>query len=381
MIASRAELLVEDAHDRDMASPGLDGASIEALLEGGCRQGHDPLRLLDAAGIARETYGNSERAIDGRALFRLVRQVQLALDDVYLGFLEQGSRLALESERMNSLMHAGDLGEALRVSVRFTNAMAPDVGATIEPCEPGCLLHRCAYRTTEGVDRSILVWIRFVWIYHFFGWLIGRRLELRRMLISGPPPREANGFDRYALFGCPVQFGAPLDGLVYSWKDLRRPIIRHSAQEYEAYCTSEPDWLEGYRDAPNWSERTRQAIITMQRRGQWAPSIEEVGTQLGTNARRLRHNLAAEGEAFQRLRTRLRGELAGAFLLASDLTIQQICALLGFSEPAAFSRSFVAWAGISPGLYRERFAGDAARIAASCHLLAERRPVDQAAAR
>ena len=73
------------------------------------------------------------------------------------------------------------------------------------------------------------------------------------------------------------------------------------------------------------------------------------------------------------MRTRLRGELAAAHLLASDLPVAEIGTALGFSEPGSFSRHFLSWSGMAPSAYRSAFAGDGARVAAATALLAERR--------
>jgi AraC-like DNA-binding protein len=98
-----------------------------------------------------------------------------------------------------------------------------------------------------------------------------------------------------------------------------------------------------------------------------------VAARLRTRPRRLRHDLAHEGESFQDIRTRLRGELAGAYLLASDLPIAAIGVALGFSEPGSFSRHFVAWAGMTPSAYRASLTSDSAKMRSAMSLLAERR--------
>ncbi|HEX8901694.1 MAG TPA: hypothetical protein VF769_10725, partial [Vitreimonas sp.] len=81
--------------------------------------------MQDAA-INPAIYGNAGRSIDGPSLVRLVRAIQLSIDDVYLGFLPHGIRMALETERLLSFLHCSTFGEALRVSIRFTDAMSTD---------------------------------------------------------------------------------------------------------------------------------------------------------------------------------------------------------------------------------------------------------------
>tara|TARA_B110001454_G_scaffold219031_1_gene249416 strand:+ start:4118 stop:5209 length:1092 start_codon:yes stop_codon:yes gene_type:complete len=352
---------------------GLDGEAVHALLEGAVLQGHDPQRILTESAIDPLVYGNPHAAIDGPALVRLVRQVQFSLDDVYLGFFVQGCRLALEAERLLSFLHCGSFGEALRVSIRFTDAMSADVGPGITEEHGSGLQHICKYQTIPGVDRNILVWIRFVWIYHFFSWLIGRPLALREISISGPKPVQLNGFDRFALFRCPVTFDAPVDALSYDRNDLTARLIHRSIQEYNDYYASEPDWFAASGQEVSWRDRTQQVLIDLQRTGLWSAPIEVVAARLRTRPRRLRNDLSHEGESFQDIRTRLRGELAGAYLLATDLPVTSIGFLLGFSEPGSFSRHFISWAGMSPSAYRATYVNDAAKMTAATSLMNERR--------
>ena len=123
----------------------------------------------------------------------------------------------------------------------------------------------------------------------------------------------------------------------------------------------------------SWRERTRQALLEFHKAGDWSPSVVDVAARLRTVARRLRRNLSREGACFQEIRTRLRGELAGAYLIASDRPITQIGLILGFSDPASFSRQFAAWAGVSPSIYRARYGADQAKLATATAVLSERR--------
>jgi AraC-like DNA-binding protein len=351
----------------------LDGEAVKGLLQGAVLKGRDPLSILRDAAIDPSVYGNPHASINGRALVRLVRQIQLSVDDVYLGFLAQGCRMALETERLLSFLHCATFGEALRVSIRFTDAMSTDVGPAIVEEYGSGLQHICKYHTIPGVDRAMLVWIRFVWIYQFFSWLIGRPLELRGVSIQSARPVQPNGFDRFALFRCPVKFGAPVDALCYSWDDLTLRLVHSSIAEYNEYYASEPDWFDSPGRGLSWREQTQQVLIDLQRAGMWSAPIEVVAARLRTRPRRLRHYLAFEGESFQDIRTRLRGELAIAYLLASDMPITAIGEALGFSESGGFSRHFIAWAGVSPSAYRAMHMTDAAKVAAATALLNERR--------
>jgi AraC-like DNA-binding protein len=353
-------------------SPGLDGVAVESLLRGAVMKGHDPFRIMDKASIDASVYGDPDAAIDGRALFRLMEQIQVALDDAYIGFLSEPCRMALEMERSRAYLHCATLGEALRVSIRFTQALSADIGPQLIDEDPVGPKHVCSYRTIPGVDRDIFVWLRFVWIYHLFSWLIGRPLNLLGVSVRGSRPVQASGFDRFALFGCPIQYGAPVDALCYDRRDLNVQLVHRTLAEYEDYNASGPDWFAPPSGGLTCRMRTERVLIEMQRAGRWSAPIESVAEQLRSQPRRLRRDLLRENECFQQIRTRLRGELAGAYLLATDMPVTAVGYKVGFSEPSSFTRNFSAWAGMTPSEYRARYRPDRGRIAAATTLLTER---------
>jgi AraC-like DNA-binding protein len=351
---------------------GLDGIAVKDLLCGAVLKGHEPLGMLQRAGIDPSIYGNPQASIDGRQLFRLVQQIQETLDDAYIGFLAERCRLALEVERSLSYLHCETFGESLRVSIRFTQALSIDIGPQLVEDSRLGVKHVCTYHTIEGVDRGIFVWLRFVWIYHLFSWLIGRPLNLRGISVRAPQPVQANGFDRFALFGCPIEFNAPIDALCYDRNDLRARLVHGTLAEYQEHNRSIPDWFATPGGQLKWRTQTEHVLVELQRAGQWSAPIEDVAERVRSNPRRLRRDLAREGESFQHIRSRLRGELASAFLLVTDMPVTSVGYKVGFSEPGSFTRNFVEWAGMTPSQYRAKYRPDGARVSAASMLLAER---------
>jgi AraC-like DNA-binding protein len=357
------------------ATRGLDGHAVKALLGGAVRKGCNPAELLENAGIDPLVYGNVSAAIDGRSYFRLVQQIQIALDDAFIGFFAEGCRMALETERARSYLHCSTMGEALRVSIRFTQALSSDIGPRLVEDGHDGVMHVCTYHTIAGLDRDIFVWFRFVWIYHLFSWMIGRSLNLRRIFVRGTRPVQPNGFERFALFHCPIEFGAPIDALVYDRNDLHSSLVHSSLAEYEAYNAGAPDWFALPSGDLTWRGRTEQILRQSHRCGDWSVPIEDVAHRLRSKPRRLRRDLAREGESFQQIRMRMRGELAGAFLLATDIPVTMIGYKLGFIEAGSFTRSFIGFSGMTPSDYRRHYKPDSTRVAAATTLLSEQTPL------
>lgn len=360
------------AHRLSSGGAELDGSAVKLLLKGAELQGHDPIMVLKSAGIDEAVYDNVERSIDGRSLFSLVARIQELLDDAYIGFLADPCRMALEMERTRAYVKCDTLGEAVRVSIRFTQALSLDIGPQLIEDDAEGPRHVCIYHTVKGVDRDIFVWLRFIWIYHLFSWLIGRPLALRGVSVKAERPQQVNGFDRFDVFGCPIHYGSQEDSLWYDRHDLSAPLVHGALTEYLDYNAGCPDWLAPPSGGLTARMKTERAIIALHRTGDWTPSIEVVASRLRLQPRRLRRDLLREKENFQQIRTRLRGELAEAYLLATDVPLATVGYRIGFNEPSSFSRNFVAWAGMTPSDFRERYRGDSARVALATTRLTER---------
>ena len=82
--------------------------------------------------------------------------------------------------------------------------------------------------------------------------------------------------------------------------------------------------------------------------------IEDVARDLGFSRQTLYRRLKAEGMTFEQLLDDLRRRLALRFIRDEGLTVKDAAYQLGFSDPAAFSRAFKRWTGVSPSELRGR---------------------------
>jgi AraC-like DNA-binding protein len=81
-----------------------------------------------------------------------------------------------------------------------------------------------------------------------------------------------------------------------------------------------------------------------------------VAQALNMSVRSLQRHLAAESLSFSSLLNSIREELAETYIRNSQLSINEISYLLGFSEPASFTRAFRRWQGTTPSARRNKVA-------------------------
>lgn len=81
-------------------------------------------------------------------------------------------------------------------------------------------------------------------------------------------------------------------------------------------------------------------------------SMENVARQLGLSRPTLYRQLKAEGISFETLVDELRHKMALHYLGGGKATVSETAYLVGFADPASFSRAFKRWTGGRPSAAR-----------------------------
>lgn len=97
-------------------------------------------------------------------------------------------------------------------------------------------------------------------------------------------------------------------------------------------------------------DRVESLLTTMMKHG--TASMDAVATKLGLSRQTLFRKLKAEGVTFEEVLTQLRCSLAHHYLNDSKTSVKETAYLLGFSDPASFSRAFKRWTGHRPAAAR-----------------------------
>ncbi|MFI8962262.1 AraC family transcriptional regulator ligand-binding domain-containing protein [Streptomyces sp. NPDC053493] len=351
------------------AAPTVSSHHVRAALLGARRHGIAAAPLLARAGLPA---GLPPR-VPARSFGRLVGTLWRRLDDELLGFGPAPSRLGTfaamaglvvrDSRDLRVALHRGQAFYELRPAgphVRLlepAEARAPGSGTAADHAAAGS--GAAAERPDEarmefdvsgwddplrfGAETTVLVAQRFA------GWLIGRRLGVRRLEFGYPEPAHAS---EYALlFRAPCVFGASRTAVVFDRADLDAPVRRDAVALHALLRRITFDVLVCHDEPATLTTRVRRLIAAALPAGP-VPPPEEVAHRLAVSPQTLRRRLAAEGTSYQRLRDQVRRDHALAALTRGSLSIEGLSQGLGFSEPSAFHRAFRRWTGATPRAYQ-----------------------------
>jgi AraC-like DNA-binding protein len=101
--------------------------------------------------------------------------------------------------------------------------------------------------------------------------------------------------------------------------------------------------------------RAERLILPVLHKGE--ADMARVAAGLGCSRDTLYRRLKAEGTTFAQLLDDLRRRLALDYLAGGRVSVSETSYLVGFADPAAFSRAFRRWTGRSPGAVRRRDGG------------------------
>jgi AraC-like DNA-binding protein len=162
---------------------------------------------------------------------------------------------------------------------------------------------------------------------------------------------DGNDRDTYErTFSCPVSFDAPRSELHFEALHLDDPMPLRDAEASGLLQQQCKLLLARMSQGSGFVEQVRQLIVA---RPGYFPDIDYVAEKLGMTSRNLRRKLSAEGSSYQEILDEVRYQLAREYLGISNMSLEEISVLLGYSTPGNFSHAFKRWHGSSPRQFRQ----------------------------
>jgi AraC-like DNA-binding protein len=174
--------------------------------------------------------------------------------------------------------------------------------------------------------------------------LTGRHLRPARVRFTH---FRGNGRSRLSRFiGCPVEFGAAADEILFSRDTLQMPVVNADPYLNRLLVDICEHALSNRRAPDSFAARVENVVAPLLPHGQ--ARAGEAARRLGMSPRTFARRLTAERLTFSRLLRQLRLDLARRYLVQERLPISKVAWLLGYQEVGAFSHAFRRWTGKSP---------------------------------
>ncbi|OJF11121.1 AraC family transcriptional regulator [Couchioplanes caeruleus] len=318
---------------------------VRMALRGARRRGVDTTAMLQAAGIPPGLLELDRARVSTEQFARLIRLLWDTLDDELLGLAAAPHKVGTFAMMCHAVVHCPDLRSALRRTGDFYR-LFPD-GPQPDLAESGDEASMSFVAGVDDPDHFLAETALVVW-HRFAGWLIRRRISLRRVEFAYPSPPHALEYE--LLFGAPCVFEAGRTAAVFDVALLDEPVLQDEAGLRAFLRRAPADVLARIDYGSTVAARVRRVLS--QSLPDRLPGQDEVAARLSVSAQTLRRQLAAEETSFQQVRDQLRRDVAVAALTGGRFPIEQLSAQLGFSEPSAFHRAFKRWTGSTPRSYQ-----------------------------
>lgn len=159
-----------------------------------------------------------------------------------------------------------------------------------------------------------------------------------------PEPPHADAYED--VFQCPVTFGAPENALELHPEVGDWPVAQIGDYMYGMLKERADTLMDALNTAPTTRAALEAELLGELHTGD--VNSETMAARLGYTRQTLFRKLRAEGTSFRKVLANLRREVAMDHLGRTGSSVKETAYLVGFSEPAAFSRGFRRWTGLSP---------------------------------
>ncbi|MBN7796720.1 helix-turn-helix transcriptional regulator [Parahaliea mediterranea] len=242
-------------------------------------------------------------------------------------------------------MSAADVRGAIDLCARYSAVLYPRAGVlTLTRAGDAVSLQLDSLRL-ETTTASSLVDITGLFAFRqLLQWLAGRELPLSRVCI-GPIQRD-DVLPFLKLFRAPVLAGGERYSLEFDPAVLDWPCVRGRA-EFDTFFELFPCAVFGLRVSDLGAQVCALMVAALER-GEGPPTQARLADILEIPLSTLRGRLRDEGSGYRQLREQCLSEMAARLLARGDLSVTQVAARLGFSDPGSFRRAFHQWHGCSP---------------------------------
>jgi AraC-like DNA-binding protein len=175
----------------------------------------------------------------------------------------------------------------------------------------------------------------------------GKPIAPKEVQLSYAPPSYEHKYVEF--FQCPITFNCAVNKIIWRAEDARRPFNNHNPTTAKLAVKLCEQFLSETSEERGLVFDIRCRLLRSP--GDF-PSPKTLAAELNTSERSLSRALKSLGTSYQEILDRVRERIATEYLTTSDLRLDDIAALTGFSDAGNFHRAFRKWTGKPPSAFR-----------------------------
>ena len=305
-------------------------------------------QALERAGINPAVMGQPNQRVHTDQVARLFKTVQETLDDEFMGFTQNNCKVGLFATMAELVSHCSTLGELLAKAVNFYNLVSNDIPMELSQAEGNAVLSFTMNRPQLDPEHFMTEFWLVIW-HRFPSWYIGEPIRLRETHFTFKSPTHRS--ELQIMFPGQLQFKRSANRLIFDAQYLDKQLVR-SDQELQTYVQNAPADVMTIPGSDSTLEAQIERMIAQRHpdRLVFAP-IHELARELGVSSQTLHRRLKESATSYQKIKDNLRREVATHKLVQEHVSVEEVSAIVGFSEPRSFTRAFKHWTGLSPREY------------------------------
>jgi AraC-like DNA-binding protein len=331
-----------------MAKATVAAGYASALIAFAVSRGAEAGALYRAAGLAPEALKDFDARVPFDRYKGLMRAaIALTGDDAFA--LEYGAGTDFRKFSVVGLIaHASTtMAEALAQMNRYSRLVIEVDGVAEGPRfanvmrDGGMWLEDLRANPNDFPELTETTWSRFI---------VGSRLNFPdhvfalEATVTHSAPAHRAAYER--IWKVPVTFGAERNAIRMNplWPTLR--INTENRYAFGVLTERADALLDSLRQSDSVKSAVEKELLSLLHTGDVA--IARIASAMGMSRQTLYRRLKAEGVTYESVLDDLRQRMALDYLGARRVSVNETAYLVGFSDPAAFSRAFKRWTGRSP---------------------------------
>lgn len=307
-----------------------------------------PGPLLKSFGLTEAFFRDPDNTILFKLAGRLLKACAQATGCAHFGLLlgQRGNASTLGAPGF-LLRNAPDVVTALNDAI--VNLDVHDRGATpfIEVGDETTLLGYRIYQPgIDGEDQIGDTAVALIW--NIMRGLCGTEWLPVEVHLRRDKPDDVGVYSHF--FAAPLRFNARHNAVVFHTAWLSKPVQLADPMLRQHFLAHIQE-MRRYLDL-DFRDKVYQVLLLLV--GAQRCTLEELAGHFSMHQRTLNRRLKDAGTSFRQLHNEARHQIARQLLSDTRSSVENVAALLGYSDATAFNRAFSQWEGVPPAKWRRQ---------------------------